>query len=177
MDAKASRPSTIEELHAMLQDLLMARFNLRLHSETKMLAVYALVIDNGGPKLSTHDTKVGESPWIETSRDQRPGEPMGIRWHATASSMAYLAKRLSDISDRPVIDETGLKGNYDFDLTYSRELPQGEPAGGMYIGKPNDISDTTLFTSLRTQLGLRVERRNGPVNILMIDQAEKPVGN
>jgi uncharacterized protein (TIGR03435 family) len=82
MDAKASRQSTIEELHAMLQNLLMERFNL----ETKTLADNALVIDNGGPKIAIQDAKAGETHGLKhlatnarANRRESAGTPLRVR--------------------------------------------------------------------------------------------------
>jgi uncharacterized protein (TIGR03435 family) len=65
MNAKAERPSTLEELHIMLQDLLTERFKLQLHHETKELPIYALVVDKGGIKMQPHQGQSAGDPWIE----------------------------------------------------------------------------------------------------------------
>jgi uncharacterized protein (TIGR03435 family) len=96
--------------------------------------------------------------------------------------MNYFAWALSQMTDRPVIDETGLKGEYDFDLAYTHEppdLPQGNAALGRI---PNDqaaidASGPTLFEALEKQLGLKLEAKKAPVDILVIDHAEKPSEN
>jgi uncharacterized protein (TIGR03435 family) len=173
MNAKAERPSSMEELHAMLQDLLADRFKLRFHRESKELPIYALIVDNDGPKLKPHEARSAGDPWIDQTVDHFPQ----TTWHATFAPMDYFAWRLSMILDRPVVDQTKLKGGYDFDLKFTQQLPPDFPPGGLLNGAPVDTSGPTIFEAIRRQLGLKLEREKGPVDILVIDHAEKPVEN
>jgi uncharacterized protein (TIGR03435 family) len=84
--------------------------------------------------------------------------------------------------DRPVIDQTKLPGSYDFDLAFTQELPpppSNAPGGAVFLGGPGPVSasNSNLVEAIRQQLGLKLERQKGPVDILVIDQAEKPVEN
>jgi uncharacterized protein (TIGR03435 family) len=97
--------------------------------------------------------------------------------HAKFASMAYFAWRLAQILDRPVLDRTNLKGSYDFDLSFTRELPPGFPFAALNNGLSIDTSGPPIFEAVRKQLGLKLERQKGPVEILVIDHAEKPVAN
>ena len=81
------------------------------------------------------------------------------------------------ILDRPVVDQTSLNGGYDFDLSFTTELPPGIPADGLLNGQRIDTSGPSIFEVIRKQLGLKLEHQKGPVDILVIDQAEKPVEN
>lgn len=112
-------------------------------------------------------------------------------------SIAQLAQLLSQRLGRPVVDETGLKGDYDFDLTFTPE--QGGPAGfggpgpglgaspppppggggipGFKDPSPIDPNGPTLFAAIQDQLGLKLESKKGPVETLVIDHAEKPSEN
>jgi uncharacterized protein (TIGR03435 family) len=173
MNAKAERPSSVEELHAMLQDLLAERFELRLHRESKELPMYALTVDQDGPKLKLHEAQSAGDPWIDQVQDHFPQ----AEWHATFAPMDYFAWRLSLILDRPVVDQTKLKGGYDFDLKFTQELPPNIQPGALLNGEAIDTSGPTIFEAIRRQLGLKRERQKGPVDILVIDQAEKPVEN
>lgn len=182
MNAKAERPSSIEELHAMLQDLLADRFKLRFHRETKELPMYALTVDKEGPKLKPHEARSGGDPWIEPKAGfDGPNGRLNTTWHATFASMDFFAWRVSMMMDRPVVNQTNLNGSYDFDLAFTQELapaPPDTPAGAVILGGgPADGSNSTIVEAIRRQLGLRLERRTGPVEILVIDQAEKPVEN
>lgn len=180
MNAKAERPSSMEELHAMLQDLLADRFKLRFHRESREMPMYALTVDKGGPKLAPHEARSAGDPWIEPKVDPSSDGRLKTTWHATYAPMDFLAWRLSLFMDRPVVDQTNLKGSYDFDLSFTQELPpppQSAPAGGVILPGPLDGSNSTIAESMRQQLGLKLERQKGPVDILVIDQAEKPVEN
>jgi len=173
MNAKAERPSSAEELHVMLQNLLADRFQLKFHRESKELPVYAATVDKGGPKLQAHDAQSAGDPWI----DQEVTQTTHMKMTAKFCPMDYFAWRLSQVLDRPVIDQTGLKGGYDFVLTYTRQLPPEIPEGATLNGQPIDTSGPTIFEAMRHQLGLRLDAQKGPVPILVIDHAEKPAAN
>jgi len=173
MNAKAERPSSIEELHVMLQDLLAERFKLRFHRETKELPIYALTVEKDGPKLQSHAARSAGDPWI----DQTIEQIVQVKMHAKFVPMDYFVWRLSQTLDRPVVDQTKLKGDYDFDLSFTQEPPPGFPIGALLNGSPIDTSGPTIFEAVRKQLGLNLERQKGPVDILVIDHAEKPVEN
>jgi uncharacterized protein (TIGR03435 family) len=173
MNAKAEHPSSVEELHVMLQNLLAERFKLQFHHETKELPIYALTIDKDGPKLQPHQAGSGGDPWI----DQNAEQFLHMAWHAKFAPMDFFAWRLSLILDRPVIDQTRLAGGYDFDLKFTRDLPPGISEGAQVNGAPIDTSGPTIFQAVRQQLGLKLESKKGPVDILVIDRAEKPVEN
>jgi uncharacterized protein (TIGR03435 family) len=173
MNAKAERPSNTEELHIMLQNLLAERFHLQFHKEMRELPVYAMTVDKSGPKMHPHEAASAGDPWIDVAIDK----VVQTRWTAKFVPMDYLAWRLSLALDRPVIDLTNLKGGYDFDLAYTRELPPGLPEGALLNGAPIDTSGPTIFEALRQQLGLKLDRQKGPVYTLVVDHAEKPIEN
>jgi uncharacterized protein (TIGR03435 family) len=180
MNAKAERPSSMEELHGMLQDLLADRFKLRFHRESREMPMYALTVDKDGPKLTPHEARSGGDPWIEPKVDPSSEGRLKTTWHATFAPMDFFAWRLSLFMDRPVVDQTKLEGSYDFDLAFTQALPpppQGTPAGAVVLATPLDGSNSTIAESMRQQLGLKLERQKGPVEILVIDQAEEPVEN
>jgi uncharacterized protein (TIGR03435 family) len=173
MNAKAERPSSAEDLHLMLQNLLVERFKLRFHRETKELPVYVLSVDKNGPKMTPHEAASAGDPWMDQSVDQ----VVHVKMKATSAPMEYFVWRLGQVLDRPVIDHTNLKGGYDFELSYTRDLPPGSPEGARLNGEPIDTSGPTIFAALRQQLGLKLEPQKGPVEILVIDHAEKPAEN
>jgi uncharacterized protein (TIGR03435 family) len=172
MNAKAERPSSVEDLHVMLQNLLAERFQLKFHRDTKEMPVYALSVDKGGHKLKPHEAQSAGDPWIDTAIDQA----VHLKLTATSVPLDYFAWRLGMLVDRPVIDATKLKGGYDFTLAYTREL-HGIREGALINGVPIDTSGPNLFGALREQLGLKLEPQKGPVDVLVIDRAEKPVEN
>jgi uncharacterized protein (TIGR03435 family) len=169
LNAEAEQPSSIEELHIMLRNLLKERFKLRMHSETRDRPVYVLSVDKTGVRMKPHEIASAGDPTID-----RPGFGMLA---AKSTPMDYFAFGLGMIVDRPVLDRTGLKGGYDFDLSWTPDLPPGFPEGGLINGTAVDTSGTTIFAAIEKQLGLKLEAQRGPVEILVIDHAEKPVDN
>jgi uncharacterized protein (TIGR03435 family) len=171
MNAKAEKPSTIDELHMMLINLLVERFHMKFHMEKKELPLYALSVDKDGPKLPNKHDGPEESgrTWIDVEVKRFPQ----ATWHATYSPMSYFVFRLSQIMDRPVVNLTNLPGTYDFDLSFTRELPPNIPETAMINGAPIDTSGPTIYEALRKQLGLKLERQKGPVEIMVIDHMEK----
>jgi uncharacterized protein (TIGR03435 family) len=89
--------------------------------------------------------------------------------------MDYFAFRLGQNLDRPVLDRTNLKGEHDFELTYTRELPPNLQPGARVNGAEIDTSGPTIFEALQKQLGLKLEKQKAEVPILVIDHVEKPV--
>jgi len=89
--------------------------------------------------------------------------------------MGYFCWILSGFLDRPVIDKTGLGDFYNFELHYTPELPPGISKDQIPPG--TDLDGPTIFTALKEQLGLKLEALKGPVDIYVIDHAEKPSEN
>lgn len=169
IDAKADRSRSIDELHAMLQRLLEDRFQLKVRHEKRELPVWALVVNKGGAKLTEHDPNDIDHPPIG------PGPKLrGLAGRNV--SMQYFAFVLSRLLDRNVIDKTGLNQNYDVTLDFARELPP-RPDGGNPQEPAANPDGPTIFQALREQLGLRLESTKGPVEFLVIEQAEKPSPN
>ncbi len=163
INAEAERPSTAREFHVMLLNLLKERFKLKMHFETKERPVYVLSVDRGGMKMTPHEIASADDFSIEES---------GLRkWTAKFVPMDYLAWLLSFYLDRPIIDRTGLKGTYDFTLSWTPELSAGLPDTSVDSPAPG------IVEALQKQLGLKVEPQRAPVEILVIDHVEKPGDN
>ena len=173
MDAKAERASTTDELHVMLINLLVERFHMKFHKEKKEMPVYALMVDKAGPKMAPHDGANAGDPWIDQTFDMI----VQVKVKATFASMDYFAFRLSQLMDRPVVDLTNLKGGYDFNLAYTRDLPPGVPENTQINGAPIDTSGPTVFAAARQQLGLELKAQRGLVDVIVIDHIEKPTEN
>ena len=137
----------------MLRTLLAQRFHLELHREMRKMPAYALVAVRGGAKLSAVAGPEG--------RNVMAGPNTG-RIHLKSASMATFADLLSKAADRPVIDATGFPGFYDVDLTYSPELSAVAAESG-----------PALAQALQEQLGLKLEKREIQVDVLVVDRAEK----
>jgi uncharacterized protein (TIGR03435 family) len=168
----------IDETRLLIQSLLADRFQLKVSFKTEELPVYALVVAKDGPKLK----EVVLSPPPPTGTPPQPGAhlprlaPSGPR-QITASAwpmndMADWLSGFDEIGDRMVIDETGLKGNYDWVLN---GVSQG-PAPGTNAN-PTDPATTSIFTALQEQLGLKLSSQKVPVEVLVIDHVEKPSEN
>jgi uncharacterized protein (TIGR03435 family) len=166
-DIVATLPSGApqDQMPLMLQSLLAERFKLSLHRETKELPVYALVVGKNGPKL--HETESGDSSMRSS----------GGHIEAQKSRMPGLAASLSIWAGRPVLDMTGLTGYYDYKLDFSVDpgLMQGvfaEKAAAI-AARAGATDGPSIFTAVQEQLGLKLEPRKAPVEILVIDHAEK----
>lgn len=157
--AEADSPSEFkeEELRPMLQTLLADRFRLKVHRETRELTVYSLMVAKNGPKLAEHTGEARSS----TGTSYESGV---LTMNATKASMASFANSLGRQLARTVIDSTGLRGEFDFKLEWA-------PA------QTADSSSPSLFTAIQEQLGLKLESTKGPVEVVVIDSAEKASEN
>jgi uncharacterized protein (TIGR03435 family) len=168
-------PPTYDEQMTMLRKLLTDRFDLQFHREQKQLPVYALRIAKSGPELqastaSPDSFPQGPSPLIFSVSSTT------IKLPAHYASMAELASVFQRaVLDRPVVDETGLSGRYDFDLEFT---PDEIEFGGAFAGRQNTDSDKPgLYTAIQEQLGLKLEATTGPVETLVVDHIEQPTPN
>jgi uncharacterized protein (TIGR03435 family) len=149
----------------MFQHLLADRFKLAVHTETRELPVYALVVVKSGPKLQSAKDPASESSSSGTGRLKAGG----ITTEELAKMMTSV---LSDELGRVVLDKTGLTGKYDLTLKWTPDMgPQP-----MLNGEP-DTSAPSLFTAIQEQLGLKLESTKGPVPVLVVDHAEMPSEN
>ncbi len=211
--AKIPEGATKEQFQLMLQNLLSERFKLKLHRETKDLPIYALVVGKNGVKMkeSSKDDPAPDAAGAPPppSRGPGPGEirmtkngmpqlPPGggrrsimlmiggkMRLQANQQPTTAIAEMLGNQLGRPVVDQTGLTGNYDYTLEF---VPEGAahmpgmpgmtpPDGGGAPGTPSanspDAAGPTLTTAIAEQLGLKLEPKKGPIALLVIDAAEK----
>jgi bla regulator protein blaR1 len=170
----------------MLQVLLADRLKLTTHRETKELPIYSLVVAKGGSKL--HEAKPGDTyPNGIKGPDGRPVPPgshfmrMG-RGELTAQGLGMddIAHLLTRQTGRTVVDNTGLKGNYDFTLHWTPDQIAPTPNGPGSAGPDSSTSSESgpsIFTAIQEQLGLKLESQKGPVEILVIDHVERPSEN
>jgi uncharacterized protein (TIGR03435 family) len=148
----------------MLRSLLAARFKLRVHTEKRETTVYALVIARPGralgPRLSKTDRKCdGPAAGPPTcGLVAGDGEIQG-----GAQTIARLASQLSRRLGRVISDETQLPGNYDFSLRYATD-----------VNAATDQNLPSAETALQEQLGLKIEARRVPSDVLVIDHVERP---
>jgi uncharacterized protein (TIGR03435 family) len=153
-------------LRLRTQALLADRFKLTLHKEMRELTIFKLLVDKDGPKHL--DAPKGSAPdWVNNGR------------HVTcqALTMELFAKGfLTDQMRAPVIDQTGIKGSFDFSLDWVPDQhapgkPESDPTA------PSDPSGPSFFSALHEQLGLKLEAGKGPVEVLIVDRAERASEN
>jgi uncharacterized protein (TIGR03435 family) len=153
IEAKPAHPVSVAQIKLMLQALLADRFKLTVHKESREMAVYALVAAKGGPHLR-------EAPADEVPSFRRtPGHIVAKNEPLSSFIQAFRGNFfVPGLLDHPVVDMTGLKGRYDFALQWAQRDTDNGPS---------------LFTAVQEQLGLRLVAQKGPVDILVIDHAEK----
>jgi uncharacterized protein (TIGR03435 family) len=162
-----------DQIRLMFQALLTDRFRLRLHHETKVMRVYALVVAKKGSKLRAEDASqlmldgnpvpVGVGTYLSST---------GPRLIGKGASIGQLADALARMLQGPVTDRTGLAGAFAFDVHFAKDSPQAAGAETTDVGHL-----PSLETAIQEQLGLKLESERGPVEILVIDHVEKPSEN
>jgi uncharacterized protein (TIGR03435 family) len=183
-------PTVPNPLMLMVQSLIEDRFQLKMHSETKELPVYELVIAKSGSKMKLSED---QSPFRPPERGSPPPSPPQRGGPTLRGSMRFgrgeleangvplfnFIQALSQPLGRPVIDKTGLKGLYDIQLQWTPELGQGPVVSGgpEPPPPPPDSSGPSIFNAIQEQLGLRLESAKGPVEIWVIDSVQKPTEN
>ena len=158
IDAVAESKSTQKELAAMMQALLGERFQLVLRRETRPFSGYGMAPAKGGLKIQPVE---GEGSSMNTNNG---------KLRATHATMDRLAEWVARQSGRPVVNETGVTGAFDFTLEWVPERRMRTDAGDAPSGP-------TLFTALTEQLGVRLESKKVPVEVLVVERAEKPAEN
>jgi uncharacterized protein (TIGR03435 family) len=157
IDAKVEGDAqlSLEQMRPLLQSLLKDRFHLAAHNETRIQSGYALVVAKDGPKLIP--SKDGGQPHVYTLPDG-----VDVR-HGGVSSLAS-ALSSPGAAGGPVIDKTGIQGDYDIKLHYAALNSQN-----------SNLPD--LFTAIQEQIGLKLVSQKVPVDFLVIDRIEKPSEN
>lgn len=174
IEAKAAHASSPQQLRAMLQNLLAERFHLQLRIEAKDAPVYLLTVDKSGSQLSPHAAERTGDARVEISNLK----PLHVKVTGISASLDLFVFRMGYLLDRPLIDRTGLQGDYDFSLEFTLEPPSSMQEGMLgHDGKPIDFSGPTIFTALPRQMGLRLENGTAPVETLFVRSAEKPTEN
>jgi uncharacterized protein (TIGR03435 family) len=196
IEARADGNPTKDQMRLMMQSLLADRFKLAVHWETKQIPVYAMVLDKPGktgPQLMAHPkdapctTVYGEGPVGSASPDTlanglpascggiqmlQPTVKDRIRYGARNVTLGLLANSLSGDAglDRPMVDETGLSGTFDFTIEF--------PAEGVEGPNPQpDQSGPTFVQALKDQLGLKLIEKNATVDVIVVDHIEEPTPN
>jgi uncharacterized protein (TIGR03435 family) len=157
-----------EQLKTMVRKLLADRFALKFHQESKSMSAYVLTVAKNGPKMTKSD-----APF--------PGlffRQLGVLTVRGATMEDFANLMQSAVLDRPVVDETGLQGRWDFLLKWTPDESQFGGLGAK-VPPPSDAADAPppLFTAIQEQIGLKLEARKAPVPVLVIDHVEPPSPN
>jgi uncharacterized protein (TIGR03435 family) len=148
-----------DQIRLMLQTLLADRFKLTLHRQTKVFQAYLLTIGKNGPKFQESKSEGPSS--IEPRKDT-----MSVVIGRTP--LSQLTDVLSKVLQTPVIDMTGLTGRYDITLNLAKYLGDLQPSGG---GPPDIVG--ILLAGVQEELGLKLESKKTPLDLIVIDSAEK----
>ncbi len=156
-----------ERVALMEQSLLADRFRLKVHFETREMPVYALVVAKSGAKLNP--AKTGESTRISTLANGQEREMTAIA--VTLEQFVRSPLLTGPAGGQSVVDQTGLKGAFDFTLQWTPELAAS--AGAREVG----ADGPSLFTAIREQLGLLLAPSKAPVEVIVIEHIEQPSAN
>ena len=156
---------------AMLQKLLADRFKLAFHRDKKELSVYALAVVKTGPKLTKSEGDPNGLPGLFF-------RGLGVLPARNANMADFAGVMQTAVLDRPVVDQTGLSGRFDFTLTWT---PDESQFGGLGVKVPPPTDDASappgLFTAIQEQLGLKLDSTRAPVEVLVVDRVDKPSEN
>jgi uncharacterized protein (TIGR03435 family) len=199
--AKSEGSTAAQSAAPMLRTLLEERFKVKVHKEARNSSVYILTVAKGGPKLQP--TKEGRCTAMDLNNLQppippKPGEPrprycgmgegrgsgplMVFDWYGV--SMAEFAGRmLSNYVELPVVEQTGLTERFDLHIEFAPEYPRSGPVTLNGVRTPDvpasslDSTGPSIFSAIEKQLGLNLSRGKAPVDVIMVDHAEKPSAN
>jgi uncharacterized protein (TIGR03435 family) len=183
-DISATLPqdSSVDQVPAMLRALLADRFKMVVHKEAREAPMYALIVARTdgrlGPQLrkASIDCEAAQAAGTVIPA-AKPGErglcdsEVGGAILGRGQRITALARMLSVFADRPIIDQTGLKGGFDFDVRFP-ELETPADATG-----PRADPSTGIFTALQEQLGLKLESTRSKLEFLVIDNVQHPTEN
>ena len=161
---------TRDEYRAMVQKTMVERFGLKFHPAKKMMTAYVLSVDSAGLKIQ------------ETVGQPYAAEGWGVsRGRLQVKNMSFAgAARVMQrtVFDRPVVDGTGLKGRYTFDLRWHPDEAQfGQMRGLSVPGDEGSEARDDIYTAVRKQLGLKIQAKKTMVDVMVIDAASQPQAN
>jgi len=176
-DLTANTPpnATKDQVPEMLQTLLADRFQLKVHRESRDLPVYALLVSKSGSKMHLSPSRDREGAVLRWGPGRLQGQ--GIK-------MSDLVTTLSALGGRPVLYMTELPGAYDVTLEFAPDATMSiammkmskmaaRPAEGPDGGGSGGATGPSIFTAVQEQLGLRLEPRKAPLDMIVVDRAEK----
>jgi uncharacterized protein (TIGR03435 family) len=153
----------------MIQKLMAERFKLTFHRDKKELSVYVLSVARNGPKLTKSDADPNGLPALFFRG--RPGD-LGVR-NATMADFTGLMQGV--VLDRPVVDQTGITGRWNFTLNWTPDESQFGGMGAKIPPPPDNANPPpNLYTAIQEQIGLKLEAAKAPADVMIIDHVEKP---
>jgi uncharacterized protein (TIGR03435 family) len=162
---------SLNQWKIMFQKMLADRFKLSFHHDNKELSVYAITVGKNGPKLTKSDGDPNGLPGLFF-------RGLGVLPAQNATIADFAGVMQSAVLDKPVVDQTGITGRYDFMLTWT---PDESQFGGMGVRVSPPADNATappdLYTAIQEQLGLKITATKAPVDVLVIDHVEKPSPN
>lgn len=163
---------TLAQRYSMERKMLQERFKLKAHTETREMSAVLLTAAKGGSKMAP---SVMVDPGVTFNMRPMPGGG-GLVFTAQNSSMGDFKRALQGMLDQPVVDRTGLAGQFDFDLKF---MPDDSVFGGRAHLPPPESGETApdIYRAVQEQLGLKLSRFKGPVEVLVIDRLERPSSN
>jgi uncharacterized protein (TIGR03435 family) len=174
IDARIPDGATEEQVKLMVQSLLEDRFKFKSHREKREITQYALVVDKGKAKISPASDRPMDLSIEGRSFSQESGKCMvtlwheGARWTCHAVSIDKIVATAGSMMQTPVVDRTGLGGSYDVNVRFITDESKADP---------NAPFGPTFEQALREELGLRLEKGKGEIEVLVIDHMEKPSEN
>ena len=146
---------SLRQTQSLIRKLLAERFGLKLHKETKELAVYAITVAKGGEKMAR---SAGDPNGTPDENERSNGGVVTMRM--TNMSMGEFAPDLGYFLGRPAVDQTGLTGRYDFQLKWTADETRAPADGSAPPG---------LFTAIQEQIGLKLEPVKAQTEVLVVD--------
>jgi uncharacterized protein (TIGR03435 family) len=160
-----------QQWKGMFQKLLADRFTLTFHRDKKELAVYAITVGKNGPKLTKSEGNPSGLPGLFF-------RGLGVLPATNATMADFAGVMQGAVLDRPVVDQTGLTGRWDFTLTWTPDEFQFAGMGAKVPPPANNAAaPPDLFTAMQEQLGLKLESTKAPAEVFVIDRATKPTDN
>ena len=160
--AKTANAATVAELRQMLQTLLADRFKLAVHRDVKEMTTYVLTVGKSGHKLQPVD--VEGSPSFKTGKLNLTGQ---------GATLAQLTEFLSKELREPVVDRTGLTGRFNYFLNIEPYFTEEMRKSGGPDGGPPPDGASIVATAIQGQLGLKLESKKAPVEMIVVEHAEK----
>jgi uncharacterized protein (TIGR03435 family) len=163
----------VDQMKVMIQKLLTDRFQLKFHFEKRELPVYAVRLAKTGAKITQSQDDPKAIPGWNFGRNAS-GMIMAFR----NSPMSQFTAVLQNSTDRPVVDQSGLTGRYDFSLNFTPDAAMAALLGGPPPpAGDNPDAAPDLFAAFQQQLGLKLEPARAPVEVMVIDKVERPSEN